>query len=117
MKESIKKKWLQALRSGKYKQTAASLQDGDGFCCLGVLCDLYAKETKTASWQYGENGSIVVFNTGSVCGPYRGRYEAYPPTAVYTWAGLHHSTAKRLAAINDKSCSFDPSAHYIEKRL
>jgi hypothetical protein len=117
MKESVKKKWLQALRSGKYKQTTACLQDEAGFCCLGVLCDLYAKETKAASWQYDENGSIEVFNTGSVRGPLGGRYDAYPPTAVYTWAGLHHSTAKRLAVINDESCSFDPSADYIEERL
>lgn len=30
--------WVDALRSGKYKQTKYSLQDELGFCCLGVAC-------------------------------------------------------------------------------
>ena len=33
-------KWTNALRSGKYKKTAHKLQDGTGFCCLGVLCKI-----------------------------------------------------------------------------
>lgn len=31
-------KWIEALRSGKYKQTTGKLQDGVGYCCLGVAC-------------------------------------------------------------------------------
>ena len=43
-------KWVDALRSGEYKQTRGALRgDDEGnepkFCCLGVACDLYAKET------------------------------------------------------------------------
>ena len=34
------KKWLAALRSGDYAQTRESLQDTNGFCCLGVACDI-----------------------------------------------------------------------------
>lgn len=30
--------WVDALRSGQYKQTTMTLQDGDAFCCLGVAC-------------------------------------------------------------------------------
>jgi hypothetical protein len=33
-------KWADALESGKYKQTAGVLKDNDGWCCLGVLCDI-----------------------------------------------------------------------------
>lgn len=35
----IKQKWINALRSGKYKQTTGVMYDADtkGFCCLGVL--------------------------------------------------------------------------------
>lgn len=48
MKEDIAKRWIAALRSGKYKQTVEQLQKSThgyetedcGFCCLGVLCDL-----------------------------------------------------------------------------
>lgn len=39
------KKWVKALRSGKYKQGKDRLRTGDKFCCLGVACDLYKKET------------------------------------------------------------------------
>lgn len=35
-----RKKWVKALRSGKYKQAEGQLRDGDRFCCLGVLCDV-----------------------------------------------------------------------------
>lgn len=31
------KKWCEALGSGKYKQGTGQLQNGDKFCCLGVL--------------------------------------------------------------------------------
>lgn len=32
--------WLAALRSGKYKQVFGALADADGFCCLGVACEV-----------------------------------------------------------------------------
>src|SRR6478752_3030143 len=34
------RKWQEALLSGKYKQTRNVLNDGNGYCCLGVLCDI-----------------------------------------------------------------------------
>ena len=41
MNADLKRKWLAALRSGKYQQAKAALhRQGDGFCCLGVLCDV-----------------------------------------------------------------------------
>lgn len=42
-KENIRK-WVDALRSGEYKQTTGRLRGDVGFCCLGVACDLYGKE-------------------------------------------------------------------------
>ena len=46
MKEDIAKKWVKALRSGKYKQCQKRLYDGEGYCCLGVLCKILGKEFK-----------------------------------------------------------------------
>lgn len=37
MDQKIKSDWVQALRSGEYKQCKGTLHDGDGYCCLGVL--------------------------------------------------------------------------------
>ena len=33
-------KWINALRSGEYKQVRNSLRTPDGFCVLGVACDV-----------------------------------------------------------------------------
>ena len=43
-----RRKWVEALRSGEYRQTTGTLRgisDG-GFCCLGVLCEI----SKTGEW-------------------------------------------------------------------
>lgn len=31
-------KWIDALKSGDYKQTKSALQNKDGYCCLGLAC-------------------------------------------------------------------------------
>lgn len=47
MNQEIKKQWVEALRSGNYKQGDMLLRDThDNFCCLGVLCDIHAKMFK-----------------------------------------------------------------------
>lgn len=38
------KKWVEALRSGKYKQTKHILNNDSGYCCLGVACKVLRKE-------------------------------------------------------------------------
>ena len=50
-------KWSAALRSGEYKQTYGTLQDSEGYCCLGVACRLFIP-----SWK--QKGKI--FLTGAV---------------------------------------------------
>ena len=44
MNQEIKKRWIEALRSGEYQQGKESLFHCGKFCCLGVLTDLYIKE-------------------------------------------------------------------------
>jgi hypothetical protein len=51
MNQQIKQKWVDALTNRKYEQqTDGVLQDCNGWCCLGVLCDIYAKE-KGITWE------------------------------------------------------------------
>lgn len=45
------KRWVAALRSGEYKQVCSYLRTSDGFCCMGVACDIYAKETGRGKWE------------------------------------------------------------------
>lgn len=41
MDATLKAKWVEALRSGEYKQAHATLKDDHGgYCCLGVLCEI-----------------------------------------------------------------------------
>lgn len=94
MRADVKRRWLEALRSGEYQQGHGWLRDGDRFCCLGVLCDLYIDEHPAARWKSG------VFDTG------RGSTHASElPGHVAEWAGLlsfdPKAGAHSLAAWND----------------
>lgn len=42
----IQQKWIDALRSGEYKQGVGALRSSDGkfLCCLGVLCNIVAPD-------------------------------------------------------------------------
>lgn len=99
------KKWVAALRSGEYKQTKNYLKNNEGFCCLGVLCDLYAKDAGVA-W----NGARFM-----------GSFQT-PPRVVLEWAALRepdgdHRAAgmhTSLTARNDNGCSFSKIADIIE---
>jgi hypothetical protein len=33
-------RWIEALESGRYRQTRSCLRDAKGYCCLGVLCEV-----------------------------------------------------------------------------
>jgi len=46
------KKWIEALRSGKYKQGRHHLKNKGEFCCLGVFCDISG-----CSWDEHPTGS------------------------------------------------------------
>ena len=49
-------KWVDALRSGKYTQGQYGLRPAnDTYCCLGVACDLFAKENPTEGRWRGNN--------------------------------------------------------------
>ena len=37
MNKANVRKWVKALRSGKYKQCRGRLFDGRGYCCLGIV--------------------------------------------------------------------------------
>jgi hypothetical protein len=127
MKADIKKKWLKALRSGKYRKARGALRKSTGFCCLGVLTDLYIKETGKGEWgKYQDGDYHFRHETGAL------------PAAVRRWSGIRsedpHSKVKRkeehgggfcsLAILNDgspdagiKPHSFKKIADIIERDL
>lgn len=50
-RENIKK-WLAALRSGKYRQGYGHLRKNDRFCCLGVACDIFQDHLDVRAYNY-----------------------------------------------------------------
>lgn len=78
MKKEVKKKWVAALRSGKYKQAKGALRSRNGYCCLGVLCDLYLKEKKE-KWVRVESQNYYKIGEDE---------SAVLPREVMKWAGL-----------------------------
>jgi hypothetical protein len=62
MKPELKKRWVDALRSGKYQQTDSALEDANGHCCLGVACSLFADEMGLSISEYGPNQEYSKFD-------------------------------------------------------
>src|SRR5271165_2259693 len=101
MKKHVMKKWVAALRSGKYKQTRGRLHNkrGGGYCCLGVLCEISGME-------FNPNDGMI-------------------PYSVENWSGLRtrkgscadtNLRGESLASYNDHSkLSFKAIANIIEK--
>jgi hypothetical protein len=116
MNREIKKLWVDALRSGKYRKGKGYLKhtksDGEVYyCCLGVLCELSPSEGRRLP------DGVYEFRDGM---------SAYPPQEVKEWAGLVRDNPRvpwrgdtaTLADINDNTeASFADIADLIEKEL
>lgn len=113
MKPKIKAKWLEALRSGKYKQTKEVLKDSTGYCCLGVLCDIHRKTIKKKGWTKNSCNNLEYYNEAGTL-----------PENVLKWAGIEDENGKfkykngktvYLTNLNDNGKSFKQIANIIEK--
>lgn len=130
MNPEIKRKWLEALRSGEYNQGSGALRKNGKFCCLGVLCDLHSKETGT-NWirneEYPDTNDLYLGDT------------QYLDEKVMSWAGLCENdpqveiTAEEaeeilinpdeipykvcISSLNDTGASFRVIANKIEEQL
>ena len=112
MNPQIKQKWVDALRSGEYQQTQRYLRTDNGFCCLGVLCDLYGKENNV-EWNLVNNGHNYEFQ----------EFESYLPSSVRKWADLEdpnplvNDEESTLVRLNDSGSTFEQIADVIEHQL
>lgn len=111
MNKDIKKRWLDALRSGKYKQGVGALRKrGYKFCCLGVLCDI----VKPSSW---------TICRGTIC--YQmGNSTGLPPKEVLEVCGIvddffgFDGIGFRLTTMNDsENKTFNEIADFIEEKI
>ena len=73
-------KWAEALESGQYVQSRGCLRVGQAsqeYCCLGVACEVFRKETGEGEWRPG--GFYVDADSHSL---------TYLPSSVVKWFGL-----------------------------
>jgi hypothetical protein len=88
MKKEIKKRWVDALRSGEFRQGRRYLKRDGKYCCLGVLCEIQnSAEDKDSQFPSG-----IFLNS----------------------VGIRVSFAKTLAEMNDRGMSFGDIATKIE---
>lgn len=125
MNEQVKKQWIEALRSGAYKQGEGTLRRNDQYCCLGVLCDLYDKEHENCHWQpYDEDEDHNTFFDGNETNA------QFLPLCVMRWAELDsgdpeviteddydYETVDTLSNLNDTEHTFGTISDYIEEQL
>lgn len=118
LKPAIKRRWLKALRGGEYQQGRNALVQtdpkyGEGFCCLGVLCDLIEndKNRPGRGWNHSNiNGWAFDGNTGLLT-PKTRDYVFKEPT---TQARLN-PLIKRNDGVHFRKHSFEEIADIIEE--
>jgi len=124
LKPEIKERWITALTDGSYAQTKSALHTAEGFCCLGVLCDLYDANHWKPYQRHVPEQVQVDGSPRSVETVYRyipghpaDTYEVMPPESVTDWAGLGVIEAGQLATMNDGGYSFATIAAHIKENL
>jgi len=91
MDAKVKHRWINALRGGKYKQAQKALcvvnpkNEEKGFCCLGVLCDLY--RTSKANTDKTKWKPLFLSNPARQGASFGGEIGILPEF-VKDWAGL-----------------------------
>lgn len=138
MNPKIKERWLAALRSGDYKQTDGYLSiksavpnddQFDGFCCLGVLCEIAVADGVVQKQRVSENSFFEYGN------PELDDWDhSVLPRSVMEWAGLQDDNPSvnavedgldpeeydawvPLSEPNDNGSSFNQIAAWIERDL
>jgi hypothetical protein len=118
MKKNIKKAWVEALRSGEYKQGRGRLcktfNGEDLYCCLGVL----ANECADGYWvQSSDSVYDGYIEWGFTRSGYDGLPEQVIPISLEKKLGIDEKTMFRLANINDMGYTFQQIADWIEESL
>jgi len=101
---TLARKWVDALRSGKYRQTQGHLRDYKGFCCLGVLCDVF----DPTRWTH-DNFYYHIYDDDY-------KATAMVPDYIRQYLGATLIDFAELADLNDFGASFDYIADVIEQK-
>ena len=117
MDKEKKKRWVEALRSGGYRQGKSRLCKDDSYCCLGVACDLFVDDywvesgLKAGEYYIGER-TVTKYPFWREC-----MSSQMPRAKDLKAIGLTKEQAEDLASRNDAGDSFKEIADHIEKNL
>jgi hypothetical protein len=123
MNTEIKSLWVEALRSGEYRQAQGKLRKDEGYCCLGVLCEIavikgiissertYRYHDPEFVWSYGKDKDWYSL-----------------PVEVKDWADVRDDlipdedcdlvdAIDHLIGLNDTGSTFSEIADLIEEHL
>lgn len=121
MDADLKARWVTALRSGEYAQAKGSLRRKDGYCCLGVLCDLYdhdAWESEGPDADAGDPWLWWTWHEGDALLPGShsfGLHERVPNGAQDFPQDAKYKIQTMLSEMNDDGTPFPVIADWIER--
>lgn len=113
MKKEVADLWIEALRSGKYRQGIGNLNYKNQFCCLGVLCEVAIANGLNVEVELPENTSMMKYDGA----------KTILPSTVQQWAGMRTDGGRRdlenkipsLWELNDNlGYTFNAIANVIE---
>lgn len=120
MNPVIKKKWLEALRSGRYTQTTSYLRIGNCHCLTGVLCDVVDPHGWAISYRFRPYSYIMPYSyshQGLYSYSHQGLYRTPSPHVQHA-SDLDIPVLIELTRMNDDYLwSFDRCADWIEDSL
>jgi hypothetical protein len=96
MKPEILKRWVAALRSGKFKQTRNRLKWNGAHCCLGVLCELHRRSTR-GRWSHEQYLDCAI----------------HMPQEVAEWAGLKDTNPILITPGSSHSATFRNDTEHL----
>lgn len=99
MNKEFIQKWIEELKSGKYKKGKGALRSrSDKFCCLGVACGMLEpsgwKVFNGHSWHSGKMGSLSLEQLEKI--------------------GISDEIQDQLIGLNDSNETFDEVINYLE---
>lgn len=107
----LAKKWVAALRSGEYKQAKKSLRTDEGYCCLGVACEIAVKAGLPVTVHFIDKKGFCSYDGGVGVLP-EGVMHALRFKSV---DGYTEKLQKSLTTLNDiENLTFAEIADYIE---
>lgn len=114
----IKASWTAALRSGKYPQVRGRLRTSEGFCCLGVYCDLAEPESWTSIHTFGPHERVSWWHNFFSGTPVYENLAVHKALyQLYTISGVQIPVEDILIEMNDGGNSFTEIADWIEENL